>query len=168
MNRTIITWIAICLLTLTLALPTTTLAGGWSVTTLDSLPTDMQVGVPFTIGFTVRQHGNKPMSGLSPTIRMRNASSGETVQFSATAEGAVGHYVATLIIPSAGTWEWEIDAFGAPAPMSPLTIAVAASITQPAPTALPITPFAGVMLVILVLATGLMVLRLRRRANAPA
>lgn len=104
------------------AQPAGALAGGWSVTTLDRTPTNIEAGEAFTIGFVVRQHGDKPMAGLTPRITALNAATGERVTAIAVAEGAVGHYVATLTLPSAGTWTWEIAAFGEPARMSPLQV----------------------------------------------
>lgn len=104
------------------ALPAGVLAGGWSVTTFDRTPTNIEAGEAFTIGFVVRQHGDKPMAGLTPRITALDATTGERVTATAMAEGAAGHYVATLTLPSAGTWTWEIAAFGEPARMSPLQV----------------------------------------------
>src|SRR5688572_22466504 len=54
------------LLALILTIPV--FSGGWAVITLDELPTDVVAGEPLTIGFTVRQHGIRPMDGLDPTV----------------------------------------------------------------------------------------------------
>lgn len=99
------------------------LAGGWAVVTLDALPEGVVAGQPLTLAFMVRQHGRTPLAGLQPVIRATNPATGEQVTATAKAEGQVGRYVATLVFPSAGTWNWEIDAFGPVAKMPPLAVA---------------------------------------------
>src|SRR5438046_10533690 len=77
-------------------------AGGWSVVTLDSTPTNLQPGTPFDIGFTVRQHGQTPLAGLKPVVRFSRTDSTVTVNETARDEGAPGHYAARITLPSAG------------------------------------------------------------------
>lgn len=96
-------------------------AGGWAVVTLDALPTNVVAGEPLTVGFVVRQHGRTPMKGLIPAIIAQHLESGEKVSVTASPEGADGHYVATLTLPSGGVWQWVIhdgfvtaEAFGLP------------------------------------------------------
>jgi len=96
-------------------------AGGRAVITLDALPAGVVAGEPLTIGFVVRQHGLTPLKGITPSIIARHAESGEKVTAPASPEGADGHYVATLTLPSGGVWQWVIndgfvtaDAFGLP------------------------------------------------------
>jgi len=86
--------------------------GGWAVITLDALPASPQAGEALSVGFTVLQHGHTPLGGLGPRIVATHAESGERVQVEAIDEGAVGHYAATLVLPSAGSWDWTIRAFG--------------------------------------------------------
>ena len=82
------------------------LAGGWAVTTLDPLPTSIQAGQSFQVGFTIRQHGVTPFNQASPRIR---ASSGAiSLSFGATRDGN-GHYVASVELPREGTWTWAVD-----------------------------------------------------------
>jgi len=115
-------------------LPLTALAGGWAVVTLDSTPTGIQAGTAFEVGFTVLQHGRTPMGGLSPRLHFSQAAAarapglakGGVLSFDARPEGKIGHYVASVTLPSDGTWNWEIEAFGAPAKMSALTVAAPA------------------------------------------
>lgn len=111
-----------------LALPQRVGAGGWSVVTLDSTPTNIQAGVPFKIGFMVRQHGVRPMEGLHPEITMVDSVTKAKVTAVAQAEGEVGHYVATLTLPSAGNWDWTIDAYGPVATLSPLQVQAAPAV----------------------------------------
>lgn len=96
-------------------------AGGWAVVTLDALPTRVVAGEPLSMGFVVRQHGRTPMKDITPFIVARHVESGESVTAKALPEGDVGHYVATLTLPSGGVWQWVIndgfvtaDAFGLP------------------------------------------------------
>ena len=115
--------------------------GGWAVVTLDELPTSVHAGEPLAVGFTVRQHGRTPLSGLDPTILATHVETGERVQVQATDDGAVGHYAATLMLPSAGAWDWSIRAFGdVPQPM-PRFIVEAAVAPAPQPPPAPAVPW---------------------------
>jgi mono/diheme cytochrome c family protein len=118
-RRLLIVVAAVVLAALT-ALPT--LAGGWAVVTLDHLPARVIAGEPVTIGFMVRQHGRHPTDGLHPRITATHVESGEAVHTTAVAEGATGHYVATLAFPNEGEWRWAIDAFSFAQPMPALTV----------------------------------------------
>lgn len=175
-----------------LVFPLTARAGGWSVVTLDRSPGAVQAGVPFTIGFMVRQHGQTPMADLSPKITLTKqtaAANGvvgvaattkgenERVVVTARPEGEIGHYAATITLPSAGTWEWEIDAFGPIAPMSPLPVSAApaqAQQDQPANATQPLAArnftsapsLISGMIAVIVVVIGLLVVRQRRRVGA--
>lgn len=113
-------------------------AGGWATVVLDresaavGLDGGVVAGAPVTIGFTVLQHGVSPMDGLAPLITATNGASGERASFRAVAEGGPGHYVATLTLPSAGVWAWQVDAFGPPAVMAPLSVAAPPAPPEPA------------------------------------
>ena len=130
-----------------LALVTPALAGGWAVTTLDGLPPGgFRAGETYRLSYTIRQHGDKPFGGANTEVRIRSSVTGEYHAFTGIPEGPVGHYVAEVRFPSAGTWTWEIDQYpfeaqplgtiqvAAPAPAAPLTAAVAEP--QPALSAL--------------------------------
>ena len=110
------------LLSLILAVPA--YAGGWAVITLDELPSGVVAGEPLTVGFTVRQHGITRMTGLTPNINAILTGE-EKLVFSAEAEGEPGHYVATLVLPKAGEWQWAIEAFSMYQPMPALTVTAA-------------------------------------------
>lgn len=95
----------------TVALGSTSLSlGGWAVSTVDDLPQTLVVGQPVSLGFMVRQHGHTPLDRLSPTI-VASDEKGEAgqVKASADASGAVGHYVATIVVPRAGDWTLTIN-----------------------------------------------------------
>ena len=91
-------------------LATPALAGGWAVITLDELPPQVSVNQPLSIGFTVRQHGQTPVSLDAVRVAATNSVTGQFVEAEASEWGPIGHYQATLLLPSAGEWRWEIDA----------------------------------------------------------
>jgi hypothetical protein len=97
-------------------------AGGWAVITLDTLPTGVVAAEPFTVGFTVRQHGRTPMTGLDPTVTA-TLSRKEQFVVQAEPEGKPGHYTATLTFPKEGEWQWSIQAFSMDQPMPMLIVA---------------------------------------------
>jgi cytochrome c len=119
------------LLALILTIPV--FAGGWAVITLDELPTDVVAGEELTIGFTVRQHGIRPMDGLDPSVTAR-LPTGEEFVVAAEADDKPGHYTARLTFPQEGKWEWSIQAFTMDQPMPALqvTASTAAAANPPA------------------------------------
>jgi hypothetical protein len=146
-------------------------AGSWAVVTLDrenallgSSGKGIVAGESFIIGFTVLQHGERPMVGLTPRITATHAASGETAAFTATADGPAGHYAATLTLPRAGAWAWQIDAYGFPAVMAPLAVLEPAPAASPArlPVALPV----AALLAALTAAGLLLAQRARQRTLA--
>lgn len=148
-------------------------AGGWAVITLDELPSNVVAGEPLTIGFTVRQHGHTPMSGLYPTITANLYKDAEFV-VNAEAEGEPGHYTATLNFPKEGEWSWSIQAFSMDQPMPVLNVAPAMeaaaneSVTpvtqsQPALPALPPIMWISVLALAVGLVGALIAFRSRNR-----
>ena len=108
------------LLALVFAVPA--FAGGWAVISLDELPTNVVAGEPFTIGFTVLQHGQTPMEGLTPSITAYLPAKTPFIVH-AQPSGKPGHYTATLTFPEEGDWSWSIQAFTMDQPMPTLTVA---------------------------------------------
>jgi hypothetical protein len=98
----------LCALVLALVIAAPASAGGWTNVTLDSLPADIQVGQNRSLGFMVRQHGITPISNVTPTLRARNAATGERLSAVARQEGPVGHFVVDVTFPSAGDWRWSV------------------------------------------------------------
>jgi mono/diheme cytochrome c family protein len=80
--------------------------GGWAVVTVEHLPEYAVAGQPLTLTFTVRQHGEEPMSGLKPRIEARNGT-GE-VSALAVPTAKAGQYVGSLVLPAAGYWRVRI------------------------------------------------------------
>jgi hypothetical protein len=111
-------------LILALAFAIPVFAGGWAIITLDEMPTDVVAGEPLTIGFTVLQHGQTPMTGLSPTISAGLYQKANLVA-DAEPDGKPGHYTATLTFPKEGDWNWSIQAFTMSQKMPTLNVAAA-------------------------------------------
>jgi hypothetical protein len=119
-RRSIFAFVVAILAMLALAAPT--LAGGWAVVTLDSLPREVHAGERLQLGFMVRQHGktptNKDLDGkpLKPVLSAikqggaatTQAKAAETISVEARPQGPTGHYVVDLAFPSAGSWAWQI------------------------------------------------------------
>lgn len=125
LKRRIVCLFALVLALLAWAVPAW--AGGWAVITLDELPADVAAGQPFEIGFTVLQHGRNetPMKGLTPTVQALPSKGGKSLTFQAREDMVKsGHYMATLTLPEAGSWDWSIQAFSMNQPMPGITAAV--------------------------------------------
>jgi hypothetical protein len=158
------------LLSLVFAFPV--FAGGWAVITLDELPTGVVAGEPFTIGFTVLQHGKTPMTDLEPTVTAKLSFDEKLVVYAAP-EGKPGHYEATITFAKEGEWEWSIQAFTMDQPMPVLTVAApgAVSASQPVKTELA-TPSLSPLVIVRTLALGIgligLVVAFRRRSRLAA
>lgn len=132
---------------LILAMPV--FAGGWAVATLDALPIGVTAGQPFTVGFTMRQHGLRPVDWGPITLAFRHVDSRRTVTFTAPGGDSAGHYTVDVTLPEAGTWEWTLGE-GLLQPMPALTVqAPAAAASTAAP------PAAGAPLGLIVGLAGL-------------
>jgi hypothetical protein len=82
-------------------------AGGWAVTTLDSLPATIQAGQTYRIGYMIRQHGVLPFTQATPAIRVSLGD--QQLTFKGIAEGEPGHYVSNVEFPGGGEWTWSVD-----------------------------------------------------------
>jgi hypothetical protein len=88
------------------------LAGGWAVTTVDSLPEGgFAAGRTYHVGYTIRQHGQTPFDGAKTSIRTYSAETGESRLFPGVPDGSPGHYVAEVTFPTAGAWSWEVSQY---------------------------------------------------------
>jgi len=84
--------------------------GGWATSTLDPLP-PLEPGETADIGFTVRQHGVTPVDLTefgTADVGIAFDAAGDIEFFAAEAQGAIGHYVASVVVPDAGSYEWEV------------------------------------------------------------
>ncbi len=111
MKRTIGLLLSLVLL---LSLASAVLAGGWAVVTLDAPPGEIRAGQPWTVGFTVLQHGQTPVHGfedgtpVEPLLVARNLDAGRRVEVLATPGEEVGHFTAEVTFPVEGEWTWTI------------------------------------------------------------
>src|SRR5687767_7103369 len=95
-----------------LALAGPALAGGWAVTTIDTLPeAGLTAGQPHRIGYTIRQHGQTPFDGAKTSITIVAPSTGERHSFPGVPDGQPGHYVAEVMFPIEGRWDWEVSQY---------------------------------------------------------
>lgn len=146
-----------------LALPLlvgTTLAGGWASAVLDDDRQEPTAGQTVTVGFTLLQHAQTPVSWPTASITFTKAGSGEKLVFAAKPAGRIGHYVAEVKLPREGSWAMQVttpelhvetvlkplavkSAPAAAAPVAPAAVQPAAiPVAQPAPVApaAPATP----------------------------
>jgi mono/diheme cytochrome c family protein len=77
------------------------LAGGWAVVTVENPPERLVVGVPYTLEYSVRQHGKELLGGLRGKVEAR---AGRQVVSADARALSVGKYAASLTLPSAGSW----------------------------------------------------------------
>jgi hypothetical protein len=161
----------------TFSLVATAVAGGWATASLDPGTPGPQSGVPTTIGFQVLQHGMTPNSSLAVVVHAAGATGG-SISANATAQGAVGHYVATLTFPTDGawriTWTSELDMAGSSATLNVAPVAAAAPpastpVATPAPDTSSLLAGAGLAAIVIVLAGLFVALRRRRgRTSVPS
>jgi hypothetical protein len=98
--------------------------GGWAVVTVENPPERLAIGVPYTIEYSVRQHGTELLSGLKGSVEARAGS--QVVRSDAKPSGAVGKYSAVLSIPSGGSWTITVHSGFGPSKTTMRPIAVAA------------------------------------------
>jgi hypothetical protein len=90
------------------ALAGTALAKEGAVTKLDALPPGgLHAGQTIPVGFTILMDGVEPYKADVAEIVVRNGT-GKVLSYPATAQGAVGHYVANVYFPAAGTYTWQV------------------------------------------------------------
>ncbi|MCB1002255.1 MAG: hypothetical protein R2713_01535 [Ilumatobacteraceae bacterium] len=78
---------------------------------VDAIPAP-RAGATEVVGFTILQHGVTPVDLLAEPgnevgIELVEAD-GSVAYFPAVSEGAIGHYVATVVFEDAGDHEWSI------------------------------------------------------------
>jgi hypothetical protein len=83
-------------------------AGGWSVITLADFPDYAMAGRPLTLTFSVRQHGQKLVSGLKPSVQASTPGT-PAVIVRATPTSRAGEYTATLELNRVGDWSIVVD-----------------------------------------------------------
>ena len=83
-------------------------AGGWSVITLAEFPDYAMTGRPLTLTFSVRQHGQRLVSGLKPSVHASTPGAAAVV-VKATPTSRAGEYAATLELDKVGDWSIVVD-----------------------------------------------------------
>ena len=78
------------------------LFGGWAVVTVENPPERLVADVPYTLEYSVRQHGVHLLPGLEG--RVEATTKGRTVRAEAKAGALAGKYRATLTLPATGAW----------------------------------------------------------------
>lgn len=80
--------------------------GGWAVVTIENPPERLTVGVPYTLEYSVRQHGKELLPGLDGRVEAR---AGSNVVTADARPLSVGRYRAVLTVPSAGSWTVTVN-----------------------------------------------------------
>lgn len=82
-------------------------AGGWAVASFETTPTGFTAGQTQHVEYRILQHGVRPADVGTTEIRFFDKS-GEFTAFAGESTGEVGHYVAEITMPEAGTYRWEV------------------------------------------------------------
>jgi hypothetical protein len=83
------------------------LAGGWAVTSMEGVPAEFEAGQAYTLTYTIRQHGERPVDVDETFISASSATAG-SLTFPGQPTGQTGVYTAEVRFPTAATWEWEV------------------------------------------------------------
>jgi hypothetical protein len=89
-------------------------AGGWATVGLSSLPpSGLEPNQNWPVDITVLQHGQTPLAGVTPIVRVRDSGGKVVDSFTATPAGKTGVYHANVTFPGEGTYSYEVyDGFG--------------------------------------------------------
>lgn len=91
-----------------MALAGVAMAGGFAITTVDSAPDEFEAGTTYDIEYTILQHGRTPVDGVSTDLVFTPPNS-EPLRFAGSPTGVPGQYVASVVLPEAGVWDWAVD-----------------------------------------------------------
>jgi YtkA-like len=91
-----------------LAAPASAVAGGWATAGLAPPDDGIGPGDTWNAEVKVLQHGVTPLTGVHPTVTIRNASTGQAKTFKASATDEPGVYLAKVVFPSKGKWSYEV------------------------------------------------------------
>jgi hypothetical protein len=163
--------IALATILVALAATATASAGGWATVGMHPLPTDVGPGDTWNTELTILQHGETPLTGLSPTITISLDDSGRTESFTATETSEPGVYAASVVFPEAGPWSIVADStFGesrltyGPVLIEPTPGAGAAGSS----TEVPVLPLVAVLGGLVLAAAALFGVRRQRRLHPVA
>ena len=101
-------------------------SGGWAVVTVENPPERLVVGVPYTLDYSVRQHGVELVSGLRGRVE---ATMNDRVVRAEAKGASKGKYSATLILPVGGSWTITVHSVFGPArtTMRPISVTTASA-----------------------------------------
>jgi hypothetical protein len=84
-------------------------AGGWATVGLSSLPpSGLEPNQNWPVDITVLQHGQTPLAGVTPIVRIRDDGGKVVGSFTATPTGKTGVYHAVVRFPAEGTYSYEV------------------------------------------------------------
>lgn len=104
-------WIALLVGFCLSLMPLVVQAGGWSIVTLERLPTELVANQATTIRFRVLAHGAEAHLGLTPTVKAIHQESKELFTTEAVFDEGE-FYKAELMLPADGVWTWSIYPYG--------------------------------------------------------
>ena len=89
-------------------------AGGWATVGLSSFPpSGLEPNQNWPVDITVLQHGETPLAGVTPIVRVRDDGGNVVKSFTDTPTGKTGVYHADVTFPGTGTYSYEVyDGFG--------------------------------------------------------
>lgn len=101
---------AVVAVAMVMALAGPAAAGGWAEIVADAdADTEPPIaGEPIALGFTVLQHGRTAAPWETPTVHLRNVATGDTIDVVGINDRSDGHFVATVTVPEAGYWSWQV------------------------------------------------------------
>jgi hypothetical protein len=165
MRRLLISLVLVALLA-----PASALGGGWATAGLGPPDDGIGPGDTWNAEVKVLQHGTTPLDGVSPTVTIRNVSTGQAKTFPAHPTDESGVYLAKVVFPSTGKWSYEVyDGFSQYGGAQTHTFA-AIDIGPGGGDSLPFFAIIGVSTLMLgaVAIVYLLTRRMRVRAPAPA
>jgi len=84
-------------------------AGGWATVGLSSLPpSGLEPNQAWPVDITVLQHGETPLAGVTPIVRVRDGGGKVVESFTAKPTGKTGVYHAVVSFPGSGTYSYEV------------------------------------------------------------
>ena len=159
MRRNLVTSILAALALVALSVPA--LAKEGATTKFDSLPGQWVANQSYTLGYMIRMDGVEPYKADRTEI-VANSLDGKTnLTFTGVADTTPGHYAATVLFPTAGTYQWKVTqgTFFAPFDLGSISVVPATGTTgaqsnpgAPIRDALPFAAAAAVVFAAFVLA----------------
>ena len=84
-------------------------AGGWATVGLSSLPpSGLEANQNWPVDITVLQHGQTPVAGVTPIVRIRDDGGNVVESFTAKPTAKTGVYRAEVTFPGEGTYSYEV------------------------------------------------------------